>query len=181
MTAVVGRLVKLSLRTSPSFPQLTRGLSSVVKSGRGTGSRLVPVVSSCQSCCRRWQSTEGVTYEERTKIRTWIDKAKNANWLSRWINDVDEIEKTMMSEEEYQERERLIQKMTEMYFDNPSKKWDASFFEDIFNTLMKYNDRVGSEIFLEMMREMQVDVNPQLIERVESFVKKSKDASWFDD
>jgi hypothetical protein len=31
--------------------------------------------------------------------------------------------------------------MTEMYFDNPSKKWDAEFFEEVFDTLMKYNDR----------------------------------------
>ncbi|KXJ22431.1 uncharacterized protein LOC110252567 [Exaiptasia diaphana] len=180
MAAVVGRFVKFSLRTSPSLPRLSRCFGSIVKyQGERIESR--GAVVSCQSCLRRWQSTEGVTYDERTKIRTWLDKAKNANWLSRWINDVDEIEDTMMSEEEIEEREKLIQKMTEMYFDNPSKKWDASFFEEIFNTLMKYNDRVGSEIFLEMMREMQVDVNQQLIERVETFVKKSKDASWFED
>ncbi|KAK3737015.1 hypothetical protein QZH41_018400 [Actinostola sp. cb2023] len=144
MAAAVGRLVKFSLRTSPCLPRLSRSLSSVVKyqaQGQGTGSRLVVPVVSCQFCWRRCQSTEGVTYEERTKVRTWLDKAKNANWLSRWINDVDEIEKTMMSEEEYAEREKLIQKMTELYFDNPSKKWDASFFEEVFNTLMKYNDR----------------------------------------
>lgn len=53
----------------------------------------VPLVS-CHSCLRRWQSTE-YTYDERTKIRTWLDKAKNKNWLYRWINDVDEIEKTV--------------------------------------------------------------------------------------
>jgi hypothetical protein len=59
-----------------------------------TRSRLVVPLVSCQSCWRRWQSTEGVI-EDRTKLRTWLEKAKNGNWFSRWINDVDEIESSV--------------------------------------------------------------------------------------
>ncbi|XP_031573547.1 uncharacterized protein LOC116307431 [Actinia tenebrosa] len=182
MAAIVGRMVRsttISCRIAPFLSRLSKNSTPLLKPHE-TRSRLFIPFGSFPSCWRRWQSTEGAI-EDRAKLRTWLDKAKSANWLSRWINDVDEIESSLMSDEEYVEREKLIQKMTEMYFDNPSKKWDAEFFEEVFDTLMKYNDRVGTEIFLEMMREMQVEVNPQLLAKVELFVKKARDASWFED
>merc|ERR1719433_932156 len=66
-------------------------------------------VHSCTVCSfRRWQSTTTVGEEAGdAKEETWLEKAKKRSWLWRWLHDVDEIEKNTMSEEEYQQRERL--------------------------------------------------------------------------
>ena len=53
-----------------------------------------------------------------------------------------------------------------MYFDTPNKKWDLSLYQEIFQVLIKYNDRIGVETFWEMMKEMQVDPDEELREKV---------------
>ncbi|XP_032223232.1 uncharacterized protein LOC116604643 [Nematostella vectensis] len=178
--ALLGRrLVKTFTQTSPSLHKFSRSLSITVRNPVVARSRLLAPASSCLSCWRR-NIADVTVDDERTKLREWVDKTKKGSWISRWISDVDEIESSMMSEEEYQEREKLIQKMTEMYFDNPSQKWDPSFFSEVFDTLIKFNDRIGVEIFLEMMKEMQVIADEEMIKKVECYLTEAREASWFE-
>lgn len=59
-----------------------------------------------------------------------------------------------------------FQQMMDMYFDTPNKKWDLALYQEIFQVLIKYNDRIGVETFWEMMREMQVEPDEELRDKV---------------
>ena len=52
------------------------------------------------------------------------------------------------------------------YFDTPDAKFDHDIFEEIFDLLIKYNDREAVKMFWGLMSEMQVEPAPDLKEKV---------------
>ena len=52
------------------------------------------------------------------------------------------------------------------YFDTPEAKFDHDIFEEIFDLLIKYNDREAVKMFWNLMSEMQVEPTPELKEKV---------------
>ena len=52
------------------------------------------------------------------------------------------------------------------YFDTPDAKFDLDIFEEIFELLIKYNDREGVKMFWGLMKEMQVPPTEELKEQV---------------
>lgn len=89
-----------------------------------------------------------------------------------------EIEARMMTEEEYNERERMVEKLMDRYFDTPDAKFDLDIFGEIFDLLIKYNDREAVKMFWSLMEEMQVEPDPEMREKVEKYLVKAKEESW---
>ena len=52
------------------------------------------------------------------------------------------------------------------YFDTPDAKFDLDMFEEIFDLLIKYNDREAVKMFWGLMEEMQVEPDPEMREKV---------------
>lgn len=96
------------------------------------------------------------------------------------MHDVDEIENSLMSEEEYNEREKMVEKLMDRYFDTPEAKFDLDIFEEAFDLLIKYNDRDGVGTFWRLMEEMGVEPPDEMREKVETFLVKSREASWYE-
>ncbi|KAM7450570.1 hypothetical protein ABFA07_001586 [Porites harrisoni] len=159
------------------------GKSSTFVYSPCVGVRCWPTVVSCQTC-RRWQTTASgageTTYGEieEEKEESWLEKVKKRSWLWRWLNDIHEIEARMMTEEEYNERERMVEKLMDRYFDTPDAKFDLDIFGEIFDLLIKYNDREAVKMFWSLMEEMQVEPDPEMREKVEKYLVKAKEESW---
>lgn len=132
---------------------------------------------SHQIYSRRGSATMSGTEEEET-VGSWLEKAKKRNWLWRWLNDINEIEAQMMSEEEYNERERMVEKLMDRYFDTPDAKFDHDIFEEIFDLLIRYKDREAVKMFWGLMQEMQVQPDPALRKKVEEYLIKAREESW---
>lgn len=56
--------------------------------------------------------------------------------------------------------------LMDRYFDTPDAKFDHDIFEEIFDLLIKYNDREAVKMFWGLMEEMQVAPAPDLREKV---------------
>ena len=52
------------------------------------------------------------------------------------------------------------------YFDTPDAKFDLDIFGEIFDLLIKYNDREAVKMFWSLMEEMQVEPDPEMREKV---------------
>ena len=52
------------------------------------------------------------------------------------------------------------------YFDTPDAKFDLDIFGEIFDVLIKYNDREAVKMFWSLMEEMQVEPDPEMREKV---------------
>lgn len=62
----------------------------------------------------------------------------------------------------------LLQLM-DRYFDTPDAKFDLDIFGEIFDLLIKYNDREAVKMFWSLMEEMQVEPDPEMREKVCSY------------
>ncbi|XP_068718383.1 uncharacterized protein [Montipora capricornis] len=136
-----------------------------------------PVVVLHQVNSRRGTATISGSEEQET-MGSWLEKARKRSWLWRWLNDIHEIEAQMMSEEEYNEREKMVEKLMDRYFDTPDAKFDHDIFEEIFDLMIKYNDREAVKMFWGLMQEMQVQPSPVLREKVEKYLIKAREESW---
>ncbi|XP_065886221.1 uncharacterized protein [Dysidea avara] len=96
-----------------------------------------------------------------------------------WINyDYSQEE---MSPEERQERDALMEKVQEMYFANPPVAPDLKFCKEVFQTLIKYNDRVGVIKLSKFLRDgLNLEPDEELHLLVESYLEKANAAAWYE-
>ncbi|KAJ7357630.1 hypothetical protein OS493_023759 [Desmophyllum pertusum] len=184
----VGRAVPSCCRLFfvPASRQIAKPSSLVTRrfpSCLGVSQR--PSVTPCQTHFRRCLATFSGAEDHGPRVadeelQKWLDEAKTKSWLWRWLHDVDELEKTLMTEQEYNEREKLVEKLMDRYFDTPDAKFDLDIFEEGIDLCIKYNDRHGVGTFWRLMEEMNVEPPDELREKVETFQVKSREASWYE-
>ncbi|XP_078369425.1 uncharacterized protein LOC144653325 [Oculina patagonica] len=174
-------LVPASRQIAKPSSLVTRRLSSCLGVSQLRPSTIIPY----QTYFRRSRATftghgeQGPPVADK-ELQEWLEEAKNKSWLWRYMHDVDEIENSLMSEEEYNEREKMVEKLMDRYFDTPEAKFDLDIFEEAFDLLIKYNDRDGVGTFWRLMEEMSVEPPDELREKVETFLVKSREASWYE-
>lgn len=75
---------------------------------------------------------------------------------------------------------KMVEKLMDRYFDKPDAKFDLDIFEESIDLLIKYNDRDGVTTFWRLMEEMNVEPPEELREKVETFLVKAREASWYE-
>ncbi|CAH3125932.1 unnamed protein product [Pocillopora meandrina] len=107
--------VSRKIAKPPSF--VARRFSSSLKAN------LRPVCVPQQHYFRRFGATftghgEHGSPVADEELQKWLEEAKNKSWLWRYFHDVDEIERSLMSEQEYNDREKMVEKVVLLCFDN---------------------------------------------------------------
>ena len=89
-------------------------------------------------------------------------------------------EEIIMDHEEREEREALLQRVQDMYFAKPPISPDLGFYKEVFQALVKYNDRTGVETLWNMLSEMNVIPDAELVALVEPYLQKARRNAWFE-
>lgn len=97
-----------------------------------------------------------------------------------WLHTDIGQDEYRMDETEKHEREVLLQRVQEMYFAKPPVAPDMDFYKEAFETLVKYNDRIGVQTLWRLMAEMKVEADGELAALVEPFLEKTQKNVWFD-
>eukprot|EP00112_Aurelia_sp_Birch-Aquarium-sp1_P025303 Seg835.1 transcript_id=Seg835.1/GoldUCD/mRNA.D3Y31 product="hypothetical protein" protein_id=Seg835.1/GoldUCD/D3Y31 len=138
-----------------------------------------------QSCCsqiksnnRRISTTSFILANESKDAEKEIKEP--ATWFSNLLGYGDEEnEGQLISGEEMEQREALFAEIADMYFAKPRQYPDLKFIEKVVDFLIKHNDDHGVKTVWLIMQDMKLEPSEELIVKMENFISKAREESWF--